>query len=280
MPTTRRQLQAERYSNHDTEDEYESATETEIESNTLDNTVVNVDTHLTETLAGMQVQQRQFMELMQQQLLQQQTVMQKMTESLNATRVDTNARHDAMRAKKFDYPTLGPVHETTMADFHTWQEGFKGYVSVSRLNNECNLEGRRAIIRSALDSEWQKLWHVGMLGINQTDDVEQVINCIREYIRQQRNPLLDRRDFYRRNQQSGEKINSYFADLQVLYDSCDFEDDNMICPHDDCDQPCGHGKGHMLREERLCEKLIFGLSNESFQQKVLEENLKDFCACT
>ncbi len=124
MLTNRRQKEAER--THDTEDEYESATGTELESDILDETVVNVATQFSDALAGMQMQQRQFMEMMQPQLLQQQTVMHKMAESLTTTRVATAVRHDAMRATNFNYPTLGPANDTKMADFHPWQEGFQG----------------------------------------------------------------------------------------------------------------------------------------------------------
>ncbi len=175
------------------------------------------------------------------------------------------------KAKKVDYPVLGPVQETDMADYRTWRESFEGAANLAQLERECDLAGRQAILRTALDTTWQKLWTTRMLKIDDRDDLGAAMDKIKDYLRAKRSPLLDRRDFYARKQRNGEKLDSYFAELQMLYDSCDFRDDDLICPHRGCLEKCGHGDGHRLREERLRDRLIFGLHNNKVQQKVLEE---------
>ncbi len=176
-----------------------------------------------------------------------------------------------MRSKKLDAPVLGPVESITMADFRTWRDSFEGYTNVLRLKTECDLMGRRTMLRSALDSSWSKLWTTQMLKILPDDDIEQILEHIRAYIRKQRNPVLDRRDFYRRRQGMQEKIDHFYADVKDIYESCEFGHEDLKCDH--CGEPCGHGK--MLREEFLRDKLLFGMSSEKHQEKVLEIPLQD-----
>ncbi len=185
---------------------------------------------------------------------------------------DTDERNDAVRSnrtksKKVDTPVLGPVDSVSMADYRTWRESFEGYSNVLKLQTECDLTGRRTMLRQALDPSWAKLWTTGMLNVKQADDVTDILNLIRAYLRKQRSPLLDRRDFHCRNQQPHEKVDQYYAELTMCYDSCDFGDNDLVCA--DCREPCGHGQ--RLREERLRDRLIFGLYSEKIRQKVLEE---------
>ncbi len=180
---------------------------------------------------------------------------------------DDAVRYNRTRSKKVDTPMLGPVDSVSMADYRTWRESFEGYSNVLKLQTECDLTGRRTMLRQALDPSWAKLWTTGMLNVKQTDDVTDILNLIRAYLRKQRSPLLDRRDFHCRNQQPHEKVDQYYAELTMCYDSCDFGDDDLTCA--DCRVPCGHGQ--RLREERLRDRLIFGLYSEKIRQKVLEE---------
>ncbi len=176
-----------------------------------------------------------------------------------------------MRSKRLDAPVLGPVESVTMADFRTWRDHFEGYANVLRLKTECDLTGRRTMLRSALDSSWSKLWTTQMLKILPDDDIEQILDHIRAYIRKQRNPVLDRRDFYRRSQRTQEKIDQFYADVKDIYESCEFGHEDLKC--ENCGELCGHGK--MLREEFLRDKLLFGMLSEKHQEKVLEIPLQD-----
>ncbi len=174
------------------------------------------------------------------------------------------------RSKKLDVPVLGPVESTRMADFRTWKESFQGYANVLKLKDECDLTGRRTMLRTALDPTWQKLWTTQILGIGQDDDMAAIIEHIGEYIRRKRNPLLDRHDFHRRNQHGHETVDQYMAELKILYESCNFQHEDMTC---ECGKACKHNT--MLREEALRDRLIFGLKDPKVREKVFEVPLDE-----
>ncbi len=133
--------------------------------------------------------------------------------------VSTVSGNAGTKSKKVDMPILGPVEQTAIADFRTWKETFLGYSNVLKLDSECNLTGRQTMLRTALDPSWAKLWTTHMLDIKPDDDIKEILDCIGNYICKKRNPLLDRLDFYRRDQREHEGIDQYFAELQILYES-------------------------------------------------------------
>ena len=110
------------------------------------------------------------------------------------------------KAKKIDQPTLGPPKTIKLATFRHWHKKFQGYVKVQRLQEECDRGARRDILRSFLDDAWGPLWDTGRLGILDTDDMEEICTHLSSYLRGQRNPLLDRRDFAERRQWPSELV--------------------------------------------------------------------------
>ena len=174
------------------------------------------------------------------------------------------------RAKKIEIPCLRHPKDVTLADWRDWRERFQGYASVQKLRQECDIEGRRCILKSALDPGWTKLWAGRSLEIEGADDIEEIMMKIGAYLRRQRNPLIDRQDLHNRNQLPDENVDQYLAALQVMYDSCDYEDDRAC---DLCGEDCGHGA--RLREMRLRDRLVIGLRDEQIQKDVLKESLED-----
>ena len=71
------------------------------------------------------------------------------------------------------------------------------------------------------------------------------------HLRSQRNVILDRRDFYRRNQATDELFDDYFIALKEISEFCDF------CKH--------------CTEERLRDRILTGLCDEATVQKLLSE---------
>jgi len=174
------------------------------------------------------------------------------------------------KSKQVDVPKFKEPDVATLADFREWKQMFLGYTRVSRLNAECDLETRRDIIRTSLSPDWRRLWATGVLNIADGEDIEQVIDRVGEHIRSHHNPLLDRREFHAPNQPEGELIDSYYAALQVIDDSCDYEGDPK-CRR--CDESCGHAQ--VVREERLRDRLVCGIRNKDIQSKVLEVKFAD-----
>ena len=95
------------------------------------------------------------------------------------------------------------------------------------------------------------------------DDVEEVLEKLGVYLRGQRNPLLDRREFFLRDQLKNESIDDHIATLALLDDLGDNDDSQLSCPG--CQRPCQHCASYRdgrMRERRddvllcLCQVLL------------------------
>ena len=67
---------------------------------------------------------------------------------------------------------------------------------------------RQGLLRSALHPEWTVLWQTGRLDVAPDDDIDGIVDKIGRYLRLRRNPLLDRKDFFGRNQEEGRTLTS------------------------------------------------------------------------
>ena len=117
------------------------------------------------------------------------------------------------------------------------------------------VSGRHAEIRAALASDWSKLWQTGRLRVGDNDNVEVVLEKIGTYLRGQRNPLLDCRDFHLRDQLKNENVDDYVATLALLDNFGYYDDSQLVCP--DCHWPCHHSATY--RDGRIRVRLISGL---------------------
>ena len=100
-----------------------------------------------------------------------------------------------------ELPRLEAPSEVTLTDHNDWKVRFRDYVVLTRLMEEIpSVLGRQAELRAALAPPWSKLWQTGRLRVEDNDDVEEVLEKLGVYLRGQRNPLLDRREFFLRNQ--------------------------------------------------------------------------------
>ncbi len=254
--------------------EYQSAFEDDTEGDsevTLDTTIVKQDNSMVMSMAKLMRQMQEKQDKREQMHEQQMKTMLETIERLQSSNHETAKHMEITRAKKVDCPKLGPSQDTRMEDFRAWHESFLGFANLTKLNAECDLTGRRAIIRNAIDPTWQKLWSSGMLNIDETDDIESIMEKIKIYVRSKRNPLLDRQDFFLRNQKLGESVDDYLAELKLLYESCDFPDVTRVCQH--CGELNDAEGATNLKTERLRDRLIFGLHDDEIQRKVLEEPL-------
>lgn len=176
----------------------------------------------------------------------------------------------ATKSKRMDIPVLGAPRDVNLMDFRAWQKRFRGYCNVQKIFTEVNLEGRHTILEAALDPEWTKIWDSGQLGIKEKDDVEDILEKLYDYLREDRSPLLDRKDFFERQQLSGEDVGTYLAALKLIEETCGYE---VATACKACDRDCGHSE--KLQEERLRDRLICGLRSKEIQQKVLAVPFKD-----
>ena len=85
---------------------------------------------------------------------------------------------------------------------------------------------RQGLFRSALHPEWTVLWQTGRLDVAPNDDIDGIIEKIGRYLRRRRNPVLDRKDFFDRNQEEGENIDQYLPMCISDPSQCDQFADN------------------------------------------------------
>ncbi|QQP36284.1 Transposon Tf2-6 polyprotein, partial [Caligus rogercresseyi] len=136
------------------------------------------------------------------------------------------------KSKKMDVPVLKCPEDINLADFRDWQQRFADYTEVQKIMEECTLSG--PLVNGILEIDDRK------------DDINDIIKKILHYIREHRNPLLDRKEFLERNQHAGESIDVYYSALKSIDESCGY-DVNPSCKV--CDDSCGHGDE--LQQERL-----------------------------
>ena len=205
-------------------------------------------------------------------LRQQQRTMETLTNELT-TRTRLEQRHASgpnpqpaattTKARKMDVS-----HMVAPTGYNNWKVHFCDYVVLTRLKEEApSVSGRHVEIRAALASDGSELWETGRLRVGDNDDVKVVIEKFGIYLRGQRNPLLDRRDFHLRDQLKNEIVDDYIATLAVLDNLGDYDDSQLVCP--DCHRPCHHGTTY--RDGRIRERLICGLWDKEMQRKVLGE---------
>jgi hypothetical protein len=163
-----------------------------------------------------------------------------------------------IKAKTIDMPKLSEFRQTTISTFKAWQESFEGYLILSRAKHECDLQGRRHLLRSALDSTWQEFWTNGGLKVAPEDDVQDIIHKMYAYLRLKRNALLDRHLFFQRNQSFSESVDEYHMKLEALLSQCNY----------------GSKMNAELHEEILRDRIISGLNSKEVQERLLEKPLE------
>ena len=140
----------------------------------------------------------------------------------------------------------------SLREFSNWKTKFLDY---SLLNNVHKLETKeqKAVFRALLDDEWLRILQFVLqtkLDDNSTS-IDEVITEMQTYLRSQRNVVLDRKEFYSRNQQNGESFDDYYMILQEIAAFCDF-----------CQQ---------CIEDQYRDRIITGISDEETVRELLTE---------
>ena len=91
------------------------------------------------------------------------------------------------------------------------------------------------------------------------------------FIRGQRNPLLDRIDFYNRQQDKGESFDSFYTSLRELYNVSDFSDLNL-CQR--CSAAiCGQCETQLqkVKEDMMRDRIVTGIGHDEVRHKLLSQ---------
>lgn len=144
------------------------------------------------------------------------------------------------------------THSSSLREFSTWKQKYQDYCLLTDIH-QAPINQQKAVLRSLLDDEWYRITRYA-LNINMDDDdvtTEEIINEMQDHLRSQRNIVLDRKEFFMRNQQHDEKFDDYIIALQEIAGFCDF---------------CNH-----CMDDQYRDRIVTGITNEDTIKDLLAE---------
>ena len=172
----------------------------------------------------------------------------------------------------------------SLSEFRSWKEAWEDFSHCQQLPGQ-GKDTVVAALRQCLDEDLKRYIRQGVIEVRDDADANGIIACLERYIRQQRNPLLDRMEFYSLKQDNGEYFNEFFTTLKELYHACAFEN------HEPCNEcsatlrSCSECK-HLVelrQQERLRDRVVFGVACDETRHRLLAESdltlEKAVCIC-
>ena len=102
----------------------------------------------------------------------------------------------------------------SLREFCTWKARLTGYNMLTGVN-QLKQEEQRASLYTLVDDEWHRIIKYG-LNITDATNLTDTIDAMEKHLRSQRNVILNRRDFYRRNQPPDEPFDDYLIALKEI----------------------------------------------------------------
>ena len=155
-----------------------------------------------------------------------------------------------------------------MAEFVAWEESWNDYSRCQHLSEQSQ-DTRVAAVRQALDEDLRRFIREGTITLGPAPDVADIIAAVKTHIRRQRNPLLDRIEFYNRKQQPSESFDSFLTALKELYNCCDFPE---VAQCATCTaRTCNVCKDQLRRinADVMRDRLVVGILDDSTRHKLL-----------
>lgn len=173
-------------------------------------------------LAGMLQQQHDRMDEERKDAIRREEKMQALLEAA----LQRPAEHQPQQAGKIpNNATPAPMlmHNASLREFVTWKQKFQDYILLTGVDKASN-EQQKAVLRSLLDDEWFRIitFALSIKMEEATTTTDTIITQMQEHLRSQRNIVLDRKEFYLRNQQPDEKFDDYYVSLQEIAGFCNF----------------------------------------------------------
>ena len=136
----------------------------------------------------------------------------------------------------------------SLREFEVWRSKFEGYSLLVGLDSMPPAQQRAALF-ALLDDDWSRIVRFS-IPVQQDTPIQDIIAAMQQFLRRQRNVILDRRDFDSRSQQPGESFDEFFCTLKEIAAFCDF------CT--------------ACIDERLRDRLVVGVSSEDARRRLLE----------
>jgi len=164
------------------------------------------------------------------------------------------------------------LSSATLTDFASWREAWRDYACCQHLNLQSK-NTRVSALRQAFDEDIRRFLREGIITTSSADpDSDDIIQAVAEYIRRQRNPLLDRVSYYNRKQENGESFDSFYTSLRELQAACDFPSTSLC---NECNSSaCGPCKALLTEasDTTLRDRIVIGVRDETTRHKLLAES--------
>ena len=131
-----------------------------------------------------------------------------------------------MKSKQISAERPVLLSTASLAEFSAWEESWYDYAVCQQLTAQSH-QTRVSAVRLSFHEEVRRYLREGIGKVSPNADVPEFIKAVKTFIFGQRNPLLDRIDFYNRQQDKGESLDSFYAALRELYNVSDFPDLNL-----------------------------------------------------
>ncbi|XP_065190896.1 uncharacterized protein K02A2.6-like [Sycon ciliatum] len=191
-----------------------------------------------------------------------QTLMERMSNQTSTS----STTPPAPKSVSAERPVL--LSTATMAEFTAWEEAWRDYAQCQCLASH-DRHTRMSAFRQALDEDLRRFIREGIIAFPEDADIADAIPVLQQYIRRQRNPLLDRIEFYKRRQQRGESFDSFYTALRELFHACDFSGCS-VCHN--CNQAmCNPCKAGLLKfnNDILRDRIVTGVFEDDVRHKLL-----------
>ncbi|KAK4320469.1 hypothetical protein Pmani_008674 [Petrolisthes manimaculis] len=176
----------------------------------------------------------------------------------------SSSSNTSTHGARFSASAATTPHLTSSAslrELDAWRHKIEGYVTLTKINMLTRTE-QRAALTAVLDDEWTRTLRYG-ISVPEDADLGSILDAMREYLRNQRNIIVDRRDFYLRVQEAGESFDDFLCLVKEIANFCEF-----------CDQ---------CVDSQLRDRIVVGTSDELALKRMLEnknltlENAIDIC---
>ncbi|KAK3882649.1 hypothetical protein Pcinc_012985 [Petrolisthes cinctipes] len=176
----------------------------------------------------------------------------------------SSSSNTSTHSARFPASAATTPHLTSSAslrEFDAWRYKFEGYVTLTKINMLTRTE-QRAALTAVLDNEWTRTLRYG-ISVPEDADLGSILDAMGEYLRNQRNIIVDRRDFYLRVQEAGESFDDFLCSVKEIANFCEF-----------CDK---------CVDSQLRDRIVVGTSDELALKRMLEnknltlENAIDIC---
>ena len=141
--------------------------------------------------------------------------------------------------------------EATLKEFNAWVRKWEDYVMLTKVDQAPNKE-QLGVLRSVLSPDMHHTL-VHRLEVSDKDEeilVSEVIDRIRQHIRDKRNVAIDRFELYCKRQRDGESFNEYYVGLQQGADDAD------LC------EKC--------KDETITTLIMVGVKDQEVRKKLLK----------